>query len=1007
MYDPYYNTYIERTYTIVISAPVFTVTFRSNYGVETTSTQAANTTTNLTANTFSRTGYTFSGWNTLANPAGGGISYADGDPYAFTSDITLFAQWSVNQYVVTFNANTGTYAANTDPKTASLNYNSDALTQVPESPTKTGHTFLGWNTSSTATTALSTYLVPANAATLYAVWSKNSYVITFDAATNGGVFATSPTDTRTVSVEFELNALNSAPTNPSKVGQSFLGWNTNAAATTALTSYTVGTSPVTLYAIYVSGPVYFTVSFSGNTPTSGSPSSSSETQTSTGGSINLATVGSLEKTHYTFGGWSLTGTGPALSGATYTPSSNVTLLAIWVPANYTLTYIAGTGGTITGTATQTITYGSDGTAVTGAPNTGYQFVNWSGGFTSNPRTDTNISANATYTANFQLISYSITFNFNYSGAPSNEIKTLNHFVDALSNANKPTSPSRSGYAFSGWSETTTGSVISTFTVVGTKTFYSIWVQDSAPTPAPVADPQPAPAPAAKIKPAVVWKNPSAIKTTTTLSSTQLNAVATTTTSVTTAILNPATADKLPSNAPTIAGRFVYVPVVPTVVTAGTTQVTTITTAQNALTGTTKTIQTTTTPSVPTNTPSTTNVEEKPVLGQATTLAPGLQKMRVIFIPTDSTTYEPVETEVEILVQAETKVEWVEPAPIKKNTPVGPAQFNATGSAPGVSNNVPGTYKYDIPEGQTFAPGKYPVKVIFTPTDPNFLPSETTVTLTVIADINPLATPIVTPSNTPAGKAITNTTAAANAKVTTVGRGLTTATTDGTQVNIVPITSFSGKTSVTVSVTDEGETKEVEVPVTVLPLPVSTPSVTPLSLNTSKISWKLSINAESYEVSVGGKIACTTSATSCTVKSLVGPKTEVEVVAKGNDDTENADSTPVKYISPKKPVTALVVFFDTNKFNLDAKDKADIRAAAKIIIEQGFKNIVVNGHTDLRGGVDNRVLSRNRSNSTFDYLKSLVPGLNVTIGAFASTKPAVKGTSAAALASNRRAEVGVY
>jgi outer membrane protein OmpA-like peptidoglycan-associated protein len=34
-------------------------------------------------------------------------------------------------------------------------------------------------------------------------------------------------------------------------------------------------------------------------------------------------------------------------------------------------------------------------------------------------------------------------------------------------------------------------------------------------------------------------------------------------------------------------------------------------------------------------------------------------------------------------------------------------------------------------------------------------------------------------------------------------------------------------------------------------------------------------------------------------------------------------------------------------------------------------------------------------------------LNVTIGAFASTKPAVKGTSAAALASNRRAEVGVF
>jgi hypothetical protein len=34
-------------------------------------------------------------------------------------------------------------------------------------------------------------------------------------------------------------------------------------------------------------------------------------------------------------------------------------------------------------------------------------------------------------------------------------------------------------------------------------------------------------------------------------------------------------------------------------------------------------------------------------------------------------------------------------------------------------------------------------------------------------------------------------------------------------------------------------------------------------------------------------------------------------------------------------------------------------------------------------------------------------LNVTLGAFASTKPAALGGSFAALAANRRAEVGVY
>lgn len=694
-------------------------------------------------------------------------------------------------------------------------------------------------------------------------------------------------------------------------------------------------------------------------------------------------------------------------------SGSVTITAAPV-TSYTVTYVnnAGTGSVPTETdkaAGATFGVGSGNSL----SNPGYNFAGWSDGTRTYQAADTFTmpAANVTFTAQWSTpVSYTITYST--SGSQSGTAPSPTTGNGSVTLRTNTGGLAKSGYDLSSWNSLancggTAYSVGGSFNLTSSITLYPCFVVYVAPEPTPDPEPQPRNNAASKVKPVVVWKNPNAIKATTTLSNTQLNAVATLQTAVTPTIINPAMPEKLPTGAPTISGTYVYTPIVSAEVTAGVTQVTTITSAANALTGTIKTVPATTTPSVPSNSNSTTNAEEKPVLGQGTTLAPGLQKMKVVFIPTDTTTYEPVETTVEILVQAETKVNWVEPAPIKKTTPVSQAQLNAVGVAPGLSNNVPGTYKYDIPEGTTLAPGKYPVKVIFTPTDPNYLPSETTSTITVIADINPLATPIVTPSNTPAGKPITNTTAAANAKVASVGNGLTSASTDGTQVNVVPTINFSGKTSVTVSVTDEGETKEVEVPVTVLPLPVSTPSVTPLSLNTSKISWKPSVNAESYEVSVGGKLACTTSGTSCTVKSLVGPKTEVEVVAKGNDDTENADSTPVKYIPPKKPVTALVIYFDTNKFNLDAKDKADIQATAKIIIEQGFKNIVVNGHTDIRGGVDNRVLSRNRSNSTFDYLKSLVPGLNVTIGAFASTKPAVQGTSATALASNRRAEVGVF
>jgi uncharacterized repeat protein (TIGR02543 family) len=54
--------------------------------------ETASAPTNLTTNTFTRTGYTFAGWNTVAN--GSGTAYADGASYPFTASATLYAQWS-------------------------------------------------------------------------------------------------------------------------------------------------------------------------------------------------------------------------------------------------------------------------------------------------------------------------------------------------------------------------------------------------------------------------------------------------------------------------------------------------------------------------------------------------------------------------------------------------------------------------------------------------------------------------------------------------------------------------------------------------------------------------------------------------------------------------------------------------------------------------------------------------------------------------------------------------
>lgn len=90
------NLDIQFTPFNVVSAPTtFTVTFDANGGTGTMSDQTATPGTALTANSFTRSGYTFSGWNTAAS--GNGTAYANSaTTFPFTSNSTLYAQWAAN-----------------------------------------------------------------------------------------------------------------------------------------------------------------------------------------------------------------------------------------------------------------------------------------------------------------------------------------------------------------------------------------------------------------------------------------------------------------------------------------------------------------------------------------------------------------------------------------------------------------------------------------------------------------------------------------------------------------------------------------------------------------------------------------------------------------------------------------------------------------------------------------------------------------------------------------------
>jgi hypothetical protein len=86
----------------------------------------------------------------------------------------------------------------------------------------------------------------------------------------------------------------------------------------------------------------------------------------------------------------------------YMPLADTTVLPELGASIYTLTYTAGANGSIDGISPQTVPHGVSGTSVTAVPSTGYDFVEWSDGSTANPRTDSNVTADMSMTANFAV-----------------------------------------------------------------------------------------------------------------------------------------------------------------------------------------------------------------------------------------------------------------------------------------------------------------------------------------------------------------------------------------------------------------------------------------------------------------------------------------------------------------------------------------------------------------------------------------------------------------------------
>lgn len=164
-----------------------------------------------------------------------------------------------------------------------------------------------------------------------------------------------------------------------------------------------------------------------------------------------------------------------------------------------------------------------------------------------------------------------------------------------------------------------------------------------------------------------------------------------------------------------------------------------------------------------------------------------------------------------------------------------------------------------------------------------------------------------------------------------------------QLVIVPVEGFSGKRTITVTISEGLEVKTVEVPLVVLPEQVKAPVVIPVSNRKTTIDWKASPNADKYDVYVDDKKVCSTTKTECTIRKLIGPKTNVEIISNGGDRTKS-DAAPAHYELDQAVQVVRLAGSARIKPTISATDRAGLDKVISLIKKQGFGTVIITNVT---------------------------------------------------------------
>ena len=292
----------------------YTITFDTNGGSEIAPiTQDYGTEITVPANP-TRKGYTFKGWDKEI-------------PETMPAEnITVKAQWEINQYTITFDTNGGS-------EIAPITQDYGTKITAPDNPTRKGYTFRGWDKEIPET-------MPAENITVKAQWEINPYTITFD--TNGG--------SEIAPITQDYGTKITAPDNPTRKGYTFKGWDKEIPKT-------MPAENITLKAQWKINQ--YTITFDTNGGSEIAPITQDY-------GTKITTPDNPTRKGYTFKGWDK-------EIPETIPAENITVKAQWEINQYTITFDTNGGSEI---APITQDYGTKITTPDNPTRKGYTFNGW-------------------------------------------------------------------------------------------------------------------------------------------------------------------------------------------------------------------------------------------------------------------------------------------------------------------------------------------------------------------------------------------------------------------------------------------------------------------------------------------------------------------------------------------------------------------------------------------------------------------------------------------------------